>query len=138
MTQFESSVKTIPASTETIFNMLADLNNLEKIRDRIPADKVKDFTFDTDSCSFSVAPVGPMKVSIVEREPYKTIKFGSGNSPVPFHLWIQLLPLSETESKMKLTVRAELNPFIQKMVSKPLQEGIEKMAEVLAAIPYNG
>lgn len=138
MAQFESSVKVIPANVETIFNTLADLNNLEKLQDRIPADKVKDFTFDTDSCSFSVAPVGPLKISIVEREPHKTIKFGSENSPVPFFMWIQLLPLSENESKMKLTVRAEMNPFIQKMVSKPLQEGIEKMAEALAAVPYNG
>lgn len=137
MAQFESSVKVIPASVESIFNTLADLNNLEKIKDHIPADKVKEFTFDTDSCSFSVAPVGSLKISVLEREPHKTIKFGSDNSPVPFFLWIQLLPLSGTESKMRLTIRAELNPFIQKMVSKPLQEGIEKMAGVLATIPYD-
>jgi hypothetical protein len=29
---------------------------------------------------------------------------------------------------MKLTIKAELNPFIKGMVSKPLQEGIEKKA----------
>ena len=54
MAQFESTVKMVPAPVETIFNTLSDLNNLEKIKDKIPADKVKDFSFDADSCSFSV------------------------------------------------------------------------------------
>ena len=54
MAQFESTVKMVPAPVETIFNTLSDLNNLEKIKDKIPADKVKDFSFDADSYSFSV------------------------------------------------------------------------------------
>jgi hypothetical protein len=37
---------------------------------------------------------------------------------------------------MKLTIKAELNMFIRAMVQKPLQEGIEKMADVLQAIDY--
>ena len=136
MAQFESTVKMVPAPVETIFNTLSDLNNLEKIKDKIPADKVKDFSFDADSCSFSVTPVGSLKVVVIEREPYKTIKFGTENSPVPFFMWIQLLPVTDNESKMKLTVKAELNPFIHKMIAQPLQEGIEKMAEVLSNISY--
>jgi hypothetical protein len=38
---------------------------------------------------------------------------------------------------MKITVKVELNPFIKGMVSKPLQEGLEKMAEMIAQIPFN-
>ena len=136
MAQFESTVKMVPAPVETIFNTLSDLNNLEKIKDKIPADKVKDFSFDADSCSFSVTPVGSLKVVVIEREPYKTIKFGTENSPVPFFMWIQLLPVTDNESKMKLTVKAELNPFIHKMIAKPLQERLEKMAEALSNISY--
>ena len=37
---------------------------------------------------------------------------------------------------MKLTIRAELNMFIKAMVSKPLKEGVEKLADMLAMIPY--
>ena len=33
---------------------------------------------------------------------------------------------------MKLTIKAELNMFIKGMVKKPLQEGIEKIADALA------
>ena len=31
---------------------------------------------------------------------------------------------------------AELNPFIKSMVEKPLQEGVEKIADALALVPY--
>jgi hypothetical protein len=64
------------------------------------------------------------------------VKFETEQSPVPFNLWIQIIPESETSSKMKLTVKAELNPFIKGMVSKPLQEGLEKIAEALAMVHY--
>ena len=43
MTEFISEVKTIPFNEDRIFNMLSDLSNLEKVQDRIPQDKIKDF-----------------------------------------------------------------------------------------------
>ena len=72
----------------------------------------------------------------MDREEPKTIKFETEQSPLPFNFWIQLLPLTETSCKMKLTIKAELNPFIKGMVQKPLQEGIEKIADVLQMINY--
>lgn len=80
--------------------------------------------------------MGAVKLVIVEREAPKCIKFETAESPLPFNFWIQILPVSETTSKMKLTIKAELNPFIKGMVSKPLTEGIEKIADALQAIHY--
>lgn len=137
MTKFESEIKIIYAAQETVYAKLSDLNNLAAIQDRLPADKVKNLHFDADHLSFEVAPVGQVQLEIVEREPAKCIKFGSTQSPVPFNLWIQLLPTSANECKMKITIGAELNMFIKGMVSKPLQEGVNKMADMLAMIPYN-
>jgi hypothetical protein len=55
---------------------------------------------------------------------------------VPFNRWIQGLPVDEQNSKMKLTLKAELNPFIKSMVEKPLQDGLEKIADALAQVHY--
>ncbi len=136
MTEFVSEVKAIPQSGERIFAMLSDLSNLERIKDRIPQDKVKNFEFDSDSCSFAVDPVGKINFQIVEREPNKTIKFATTNSPVPLFLWIQLKEIAENDTRMKITARAELNPFLKPMVSKPLQDAVDKISEVLASLPY--
>ncbi|MFQ9997041.1 MAG: SRPBCC family protein, partial [Hoylesella buccalis] len=44
--KFESSVREIPYSQQSVYNMLSDLTNIEKVRDKIPEDKIKDLTFD--------------------------------------------------------------------------------------------
>ncbi len=137
MTEFLSETKSIPYSDDCIFAMLSDLSNLEKVRDRIPEDKIKDFTFDTDTCSLTVDPVGKITFQIVEREPNKTIKFTTTNSPVPLFLWIQLKQVDENDTRMRLTVRADLSPLIKPMVAKPLQDGVNKIADLLAKLPYD-
>ena len=136
MTEFVSEIKAIPFNEDRIFNMLSDLSNLEKVKDRIPQDKIQEFEFDKDSCSFSVTPVGKITFQIVEREPYKTVKFTTANSPIPLYLWIQLKQIEENDTRMKLTVRADLNPFLKQMVSKPLQDALDKISTILAVLPY--
>lgn len=136
MTKFESSVKVVPYSQESVYGKLSDLGNLEAIKGNLPEDKVKDLSFDSDTLSFNVAPVGQLTLKIVEREPSKCIKLETTNSPLPFNLWIQLAPITEEECKLKLTIGMELNPFMKAMVQKPLEEGLEKMAEMLSMIKY--
>ena len=119
-----------------MYNNISDLRNLEKVRDRIPEDKVNSFSFDQDTVSLNVAPVGELKLRICDREEPKCVKFETVQSPVPFNVWVQVLPVDENSSKMKVTVKAELNPFIKSMVEKPLQEGVEKIADALAMVHY--
>ena len=134
--KFESSVKQIPYPQQAVYDNISDLRNLEKVKDRIPEDKVSDFTFDEDTVGLNVQPVGELKLRICEREEPKCVKFETVQSPVPFNVWIQVLPVDEQNSKMKVTVKAELNPFIKSMVEKPLQEAVEKIADALALVKY--
>ena len=136
MSKFESSIKQIPYPVENVYRNISDLSNLERVRDRIPEDKLQDFEFDSDSVQVSVAPVGTIKLRIIEREENKCVKFETEQSPIPFNLWIQVLPVSETESKMKVTVKADIPFMLKGMVSGPLQDGVEKIADALAQIPY--
>ncbi len=136
MSTFESSIREIPYAQTVVYNMLSDLSNLEKVKDKIPADKLEQFSFDADSIYINANPVGQIKLRIIDREEPKCIKFETEQSPVPFNFWIQLLPVTETSCKMKLTIKADLNPFIKGMVKKPLSEGIEKLADLLQNIRY--
>ena len=72
--KFESSVKFVPYSQEAVYKNISDLRNLEKVRDRVPEDKVNDFSFDEDTVSLNVAPVGELKLRICEREEPKCVK----------------------------------------------------------------
>lgn len=141
MAQFESTVKHVPYSQERVYNKLSDLNNLESVRERLDMlkekldGKLEDMAFDRDSLTLKVQGI-TLTLRIIEREPMKCIKFEGDKSPIPLNLWIQILPVTDNEAKMKVTIRAEVNMFMKAVVSKPLQEGVEKLADMLAMIPY--
>ena len=140
--QYESNVKHVPYSQEQVYNKLSDLNHLEGIRNRLDLikdkleGKLEDMSFDTDSLTLKVQGIS-LTLRIIEREPMKCIKFESDKSPIPLNLWIQILPVAAYEAKLKVTIRADVNMFMKAMVAKPLQEGVEKLADMLAMIPYN-
>lgn len=139
--QFESNVKHVPYSQERVYNKLSDLNNLEGVRERLDMvkdkldGKLEDMSFDRDSITLKAQGIS-LTLRIIEREPLKCIKFEGDKSPIPLNLWIQILPVTQEEAKMKVTIRAEVNMFMKAMVSKPLQEGVEKLADMLAMLPY--
>ena len=137
MTTFESTVTKATYNDSEIFGLLSDLNNIEKIKDRIPQDMLKELEFDTDSCRFSMEPVGQVGLRIVEREPANMIKFAGEQSPVDFNLWIQLKQVAENDTRIKVTLKADLNPMIKMMVSKPIETFVNKLAEILSNISYN-
>ena len=141
MAQYESSIKHIPYSQERVYNKLSDLNNLNSVRDRLDLikdkldGKLEDMTFDSDSLTLKVQGFN-LTLRIIEREPLKCIKFEGDETPIPLNLWIQILPEGMDNAKMKVTIRAEVNMFMKAMVAKPLQEGVEKLADRLSMIPY--
>lgn len=141
MVKFESEVKYVPYSQERVYTKLADLNNLASVRERLDLlkdkleGKLEDMSFDQDSLTLKVQGIS-LTLRIVEREPMKCIKFEGDKTPIPLNLWIQILPVTDVEAKMRVTIGAEVNMFMKAMVSKPLKEGVDKLADMLAMIPY--
>lgn len=152
MAKYESQIKLVPFSQHAVYAKLADLTNLAVIKERfdepvvqekLPADKIEEvrkavqqMEFTTDTVSVPAGPIGSVALEIVDRDPDKCVKFASTNSPVSFKLWIQMLPTSDTTSKMKVTIDADLNFFMKQMVGPHLEKGVDKFADMLAMIPY--
>ncbi len=136
MSKYESKVHQVPYPQTTVYSAVSDLNSLARIRDSVPGDKIQEFTFDSDTVSISVPPVGNISLRIIEREEPSCVKFETAQSPLPFNLWIQVLPVDELTSKLKVTLKADIPFFLQAIANGPLQEGVDKVAEALALIPY--
>ncbi|MFT3751508.1 MAG: hypothetical protein QM800_01015 [Paludibacter sp.] len=56
----------------------------------------------------------------------------SENAPVEVNVWIQLKQVAENDTRMKLTLKADLPAMIKMMVDKKLKEGINSVADLLA------
>lgn len=138
MTTYESSIHIISSPEEEIFNLVSDLSNFQKLRDVNIAEaeqignKLKDIQFEKDLLSFRVDGFGKMSMRIVEREPFKTIKFAGENTPISVNFWIQLKQVAESDTRMKLTLKADIPTMFKMMIDKRLKEGINTMADVIA------
>lgn len=144
--KYISDIKIIHNNQEIIYNYLSNFENLskyinegllEKMTEQIPQIKISNFESDADSCRFQISGMGLAEIRIIEREPVKTIKISSsGSLPVSIVFWIQLLPVDAYETKIRLVLNAEMSMMIKMMVNKKLEEGINRMADMLAALPY--
>lgn len=134
METYESSVHKLHGSQADAYAKLSDLRNLEPLKNNLPQDKVKNFTCDEDSCTFSIDPMGSVTLRVVEREPEKTIKFGADNLPIAFNAWIQLKENSLGETLLKVTLKTELPFMIKTMLGGKLRNGVEQIAAVIAKV----
>lgn len=130
MTKYQSEIKTISSSEEVAFGILSDLNNLEKLKNQdITSGKLKVLEYNTDSCLLEIEQVGRIGFRIVEKEAYRTIKFESFQLAVEVSAWIQLEQIAENETKMGLTLSANLPPVLKMMLNKKLERGINLLAD---------
>ncbi len=142
MTTYQSSVKHIAAPAERIFNKLSDLKQLEpfveRLKKQVPDDKVKikDVMINDESVYVTMDPMSVIGVKIIEKEPFKTIKFESDKSPVQFNFWIQIVEKEPNDSKIRLTLKADIPFMIRMMIKDKVEQGIEMVAEALTKIEY--
>ncbi len=138
MAEYNSETKTIPYNEDEVFSAFSDLRRIEKIKDNLPEhDQIKNITYDKDSCTVNVSPIGKVRFVVTERIPNSTVKFEAEQLPFKLELSIQLKQEAEDETHLNVKVDADLNPFLKPLVSKPLQEALETMASALAIIPYD-
>ncbi len=147
VSKYVSDVKYINHTPEIVFNYLSNFENLskyvnesllQKITEQVPQVKISDFQSDRDTCSFNISGLGAAEIRIIKREPFSTIKMEStGNLPLSFTFWIQLLPHGENQTKMRLTLHAEMSMMVKMMAGKKLSEGINQLADTLSRLPYN-
>ena len=141
MKRIESGIKHIPYSQESVYAKVSELSNLKTLLDRIPEEEkhkvnLENLECTPDTVSTTVSPVGKIELGVVLREPFKCVKMETLQSPIKLTLWIQIVSTGDSTCKIKLTADADLNFFMAKMVEKPFTEAIEKLADLLANIPY--
>lgn len=162
MNKYESSVKTVYAPVERVYARLSDLNNIQALKEKVddprfeelinsqvPADKrptpeqfqklrnnIRNLELTQDTLSGHIGPLGDITLRIVERAEPKLVKMELEGAPIQVTLWIQMLPNDENTSRLKVTIGAELNFFIRKMIESKLEKAPEGLAQVLSQLPY--
>lgn len=130
MTKVVSKIKTIRQDEDKIYGFLSDLRNLDEL---VPPDKIQNWKSSADSCHFDVSGIGSLGMQIMEKEPYKLVKVETyQSSPMGITLWMQIKQVNPGDSRIRLTAQANMNPLMEKMISRYLQQGIDAMVDKLA------
>ena len=109
---------------------------MRPIVEQVHDDRIKDINITSDSIYCTIDPIGEIGVKMIETEAFKTIKFASEKSPIEFNMWIQLVEKSENDTRMKLTIKADVPLMFKMMLNEPLSKGIDILAENFSKLPY--
>jgi hypothetical protein len=134
MTKFESEIKKSQHNDNQIFSFISNFNNFENL---IPKDKITGWQSSEDSCRFSVNGIGEAGLKIIDKEPYKTVKYSTdGKVPFNFYLWIQLKQVDINDTRIKLTIKADLNSMMKMMVGKQVKQFLNMLGDAIASYNY--
>ena len=135
--KYESKITSAPCSASQIYRVLSNLENLERVRQFIPQDKVQEMEISADRVRMKVDGLAQkITIAIVDRIENDTVKFGAEGIPMDANFWIQLKEVNPTDTRIKLTVKADIPFMFKMMVDKKLQQGLDQAADMLAQFPY--
>ena len=136
--KYESKIGQIAANDAAVFNVLSNLENINRFRDVIPQDKIQDMEVTADRIRFKVEGLGQkIAIAIVEKEEYKLIKFGAESLPIPLNVWIQLKQVAEQDTRIRLTIKTDMPAMFKMMFDKKIQLGLDQAVDMLCQLPYN-
>lgn len=133
--KLESKIVKSSHPENRIFSFVSDFRNFTNF---IPADKISNWEAGEDSCNFSMDLLGRVRMTIVERTPFSTVKVESDPSVTQYNftLWIQLKEMAEDDTRIRLSMEPKLNPVLLSMVKGYLKEFLDKLAEEMAGFEF--
>ncbi|MBQ3634362.1 MAG: hypothetical protein II951_01955 [Bacteroidales bacterium] len=132
--KYESKVKAVAGNVENIYSRLS---NFSRLGAAMPPQFAKDWVATETDCHFTIDKLGRVGLKIEDMQPYSVIKYGhDGSLPFDLNLWVQMKPMEDNNSCLKVTLKANLNPLVKLAIGSKLQDMVDKMAETMSKSSY--
>ena len=131
MEKFTSKITRAKCPAQLIYNRFESLEGLSSI---LHHEKIDHVEASRDECQIAVKGIGPIGVKVDGREPFKTLKYTSTNGkPIAFTVWLQLVEVSSQDTRIRLTLHADIPLVLRFMLKKKLQSGLDQAADQIAS-----
>ena len=130
MEKYESKQQQILKPASRIFPFISRFDMLTPALEG----KVDEWSATEDTCSFKVKGF-KVALRIVERIENKHVKITADEEngvTVDFAFWLQLHEVSDTDTRIRMVLHAELNMMMRMMIGSKIQGGLDKAVEGLA------
>ena len=144
MSIYSSDKITLNAPANTVYDKLANLENLKGMLDKVPADRIpedkrqmfENIRITPDTIEVPGGPMGNLLFRVTERKAPSLIKLQGEGIPVEMSLALHLEPLSDTSSTAKVDLDINLPAMLKPMIGGQIQKIANQFGEVLGAIPF--
>ena len=144
MTTYSSEEVTFPASADTVFEKLSNLENLRSLLDKVPADKIPEdkrqmyesIQITSDSIDLPGGPMGNLKLRMTEKKSPSLIKLEGEGLPIAMSLEMLISPLTDSSSKAKVNINLDIPALLKPMIGGQIQKMANQFGDVLGAIPF--
>lgn len=142
MERYSSDKETINYDINTVYSKLSNPECFKALVENgnIPAEvkeRMGSVEFSSDSIAFNANPVGKVVLQIVEKEEPTKIVMTAASFPIPFKAVINLEDGGGSTTYLTAEFQVELNIMLRAMAAKPLGDGVKKMGQMLAMLPYD-
>ena len=136
--EFVSKITKNACQDQQLFDFISDFRNLSTL---LPNDVKEKVSITESTITIQAMAAMSLTLSILEKDPYKTLKIGTAGSEM-FRLWIQLKQIAPYDTRIRITLRADIPLMARPMLKKQkLQDFVDNLAIALAQIPastFNG
>jgi hypothetical protein len=130
-----SEVHNTQATVRELYDFLIDFKNFKNI---LPQDKIENFEYTAEGCSFNIRGVTQLSIKRIEATPHSSIKFQSeGLAKFNFILEAKLMGASEEKGKCCIELHANMAPFVKLLAEKPLGGLVNTMSLKLSQLEVN-
>lgn len=144
MTSYSSPEVTLPASAEQVFDRLSNLQNLQGLLDKVPADKIpedkrqmfENIIITPDSIQIPGGPMGNLTFKVSEKLKPSLISLNGEGVPVKMSVDLHISPLSESSSQSKVVFNIDIPALLKPMIGGQIQKIANQFGDVLGAIPF--
>lgn len=121
----------VNASGQRVYDFLTDFTNFGQL---LP-EQVSHWEATADQCSFSIEGLAKIRLGMGECTPVTHITYNSfGETPISFSLGFNIIEFGSEACDFQVSLDANLNPMLEMMAKRPLQNFIDILTHKLQEI----
>lgn len=144
MAVYSSDKVTLNAPAEKVFDKLSNLENLQGMLDKVPADRIpedkrqmfENIRITPDTIEVPGGPMGNLVFRVVEKISPSLIKLQGEGIPIEMSLALHVHPLTEATSQANVDIDINIPAMLKPMIGGQIQKIANQFGEVLGAIPF--
>lgn len=144
MAVYSSGDVTLNASATTVFDKLSNLENLQSMLDKVPADRIpedkrqmfENIKITSDTIEVPGGPMGNLVFRVTERVAPSLIRLQGEGIPIEMALVLRVKPLTDSSSQAGVDIDINLPAMLKPMVGGQIQKIANQFGDVLGAIPF--